>query len=178
MSRLASVHGHLVSAISPSSAATADFNLLSPYRHFRLVGWMMPATDNVDVYIRFSNDGGATFRAGASDYNWSLQRNVLSGTPSDLHDADTADNQGKLMLAVGNVAGEFFTLDLTIIAARTASIRTSWTGHGHAVSLTPTPVAWRATGSVIVASEINNAVRLLFASGNIASGELSLFGMP
>lgn len=178
MSRLASLTSYLISALSPASAATADFVLpTSPaYRFFRLLGWIIPATDNVDSWIRFSNDGGATYRAGASDYNWSMQRNVVTGTPSDLHDADTADNQGKLMIGVGNAAGEFFSFDITILGAPTASVKTSWIGHGFGVSLTPTPITWRSGGSVVVAAEINNAVRLMFSSGNIASGQISLYG--
>lgn len=179
MSRLASKSPYLIQASTPSGVATLDCVLPTTdpaYRFYRILGWLFPVTDAVDLWIRFSNDGGATYRAGASDYNWAIER-VTIAAASDLYTADDADAQGKLGLSIGNVAGEFISFDIAIMGAPTASIRTTWASNGHAVSSTPTPHSCRSTGSVVVAAEINNAVRLMFSSGNISSGQVSFYGM-
>lgn len=70
-------------------------------------------TDQVSVELRFSDDAGATFEAGASDYGWVQQGTVAT---TSLPVSDDADDSILLTRVagsgVGNAAGEYFSSKL------------------------------------------------------------------
>ncbi len=64
--------------------------------------------DNETIWMRFSDDGGATYEAGASDYAWGLTAN---GTQSE----DDADAQIDLTVLLGNDTGNRNTIEITLV---------------------------------------------------------------
>ena len=157
-----------------SASATIELTLASGFSNYIIyVDGLVPATDNIGLFLRLSNDGGSTFRSGASDYAWS----EFVGT-SNL--TDSADSEIEIVATghgtkIGNVSGENYGGYIKLFGARNSSVFTlvNWTGgyiNGTAIGVN------RGNGHVTVAEE-NDAVRLLMESGNITSGTFTLLGL-
>ena len=184
MSRLSQLAGrYLIQRSTPSGVATLDCIIPSTtstpagpgYRAIEIVGWLLPVTDGAGLHFRLSNDGGATYKAGASDYAWDQGYQSLNGSDTSGHNRDDADSEIQ-MSAGGNVSGEGLDFAIKVIAPLNSARRTSV--HGTMVDINGSTQIFRSLifGAVLVA-EINNAVRFLFSSGNIASGEVSFYGI-
>jgi hypothetical protein len=82
-----------------------------------------PNTDNVSIFARFSQDNGANFLSGASDYGWGLSN---AGTGA----GDDADSEITLTGGIGNAAGEraFVTVRIFRPSASSFAKSMSWFG--------------------------------------------------
>ncbi len=152
-----------------SSSATLDFTTLSSsYDEFivKLVN-VTPATDNVDLYLRFSIDGGSTFEAGASDYkSGSTAATAITLAVTVSNDTGRAGVSGTI-----GIFGVHSTSKHKKVEAHTAYFVTSGD-----VASANINTAW-ATSSATLLNNNVDAIRFLFASGNIASGEIHLYGV-
>ena len=156
----------------PSGVATLDIPT-GGYEAVKIVGWLRPATDASQTSLRFSNDGGASFRAGAADYAWVRSDMSTSGAPGDA--ADAADSQ---MILSGNIGdAEYVSFDIMVLNQNTNGVYTSIVAQLQWWSPGDTFPTGFAGGSVLTA-EINNAVRMLFSAGNIAAGRVVVYGYP
>lgn len=184
MSRLAQLTGrYLIQRSTPSSVATLDCVIphttstpVGPgYRAIECIGWLLPATDGTALFVRFSNDGGATYKAGATDYAWAQSYQSLNGADTSGVNRDDSDSEIQIS-AGGNATGEGMNFDFRVHAPLHASRRTSL--GGHMIDLNTSAQIFRSIifGSVLV-TEVNNAIRFLFSSGNIAAGEVSYYGI-
>jgi len=160
---------------TPSAAAVVDF-VLPAYPVVKVVGHLLPATDQVDLTIRLSNDGGSTFEADAGDYAWGALWRSITGSVS-AYAEDESDTEIQSYGSIGNAAGEGIYFDLNVALANKSGIRTALFG---------TAVTFKYTGDVIhgwfnsvaLVAEVNNAIRFSFSSGNVASGYLAVYGYP
>ena len=132
-----------------------------------------PATDGANLLMRVSNDGGSTFNSGASSYQYVT---MFAGSGGGGAQAVTAvSSQIVLLGSVGNAAGEEGVSGTITIHNASSSLR----------KLVSATIAGRnSTSDLIVAnttaeagsSEIDG-LRLLFSTGNLASGEIALYGV-
>ena len=162
--------------------ASLDFatGIDSTYRSYIFKGWMKPATDQVALWVRGSDDGGSTYEADASDYSWENQGEGNAGTFYGV--GDVADSEMEIYLSsttflIGNASNE--KIDFTIefenpsstafyknfkwrFVYNRASDSVAMVGHG---------------GGSMLAAAAMNAVRLLFSSGNIDEYDVTLYGV-
>lgn len=158
----------------PAAEATLDIDI-SGYEAVRIVGWLAPATDNVTPKILFSNDGGSSFRTGASDYSWVYTYRSSSGSGGGGQDG--ADSEIEWGLQAGNAAGEVYSFDMMVIAPSDASGYTTITGTGF-LSIAAGNVLLMTFSGRVETAEVNDAIRFLYSAGNVASGRVMVYGFP
>ena len=156
-----------------TAAANADVDI-SGFESVEIIGWMKPGTDGATLRFRLSNDGGASFEAGATDYQWA---NVYGG---NVHGAyyDYSDSSGRLsMNSVGGAAGEFVSFKLKVVGAGSAGVKTTIIGE---VTVIDTGAAfYLVSGAVIYnTEEVNDYLRIFFSAGTIATGRIAVYGYP
>lgn len=168
----------LLATKTASASATLDFTEFdnATYRNYVFeLSNVKPATDGADFRIRFSTNGGASYDAGASDYNWSGSGYATSAGTVGGSAGDTAiqANGGSLP---GSAAGERgFTGEITLYGAPD-------TNRARVVGLVSYD---NQAGNAVVfqfagfrqAGQDTTGVRFLFSSGNITSGTIRMFGI-
>lgn len=157
-----------------SNSATVDFTLPSGYTAYLLtLSYVSPQTDADVPRIRTSSNGGSSFDSGASDYCWvftGVNTSAAVGTQ-----ADVADNQIVLSTNVGNAAGEELSGRIYIYRPSAAA----QIGMDFWVQMkTSAGLFYNRYGSGrrLSAADVD-AIRFLFFSGNIASGQFDLYGL-
>jgi hypothetical protein len=171
----------LIQAQTPSSVAALDFTtgINSTYEVYKLIGWLQPATDDVELWLRISDDGGSTFEADAADYRYRGTGNNDGGTNAALVSAsDTAFDitSSDAAFAVGNAAAASIRCEITVTNPDSATLK----------KVISSQAAWvdpsgRAIGAfkdcIVTATAAINGLRLLFESGDIAAGHVALYGL-
>ena len=164
-----------------SDAATYNFTATSAssYDGYGLfLQNVTPATDDVQVFFRTSTDGGSSYDAGASDYDW-FSQNYGS------YQNDLADNQIELVGDAGSspyrvgsdtnengVSGWIWVMGphltkYTMIDWHLA-IRPAHAGYPL--------IIMHGVGSRLSAAAVD-AFQSLFSSGNIESGTITVYGL-
>lgn len=151
-----------------TAAATKDFTIPAGYDEleFLLLNWL-PATDNVNLQIRFSQ--AAAFLAGASDYDWGVHI-------FDARASDGADSQIFLNNTWGNAAAEFGQVQVRLFRPLASSFRKSVLFQGQHHSTSAEPIVFHGGGALIANNNAIDGIRFMFSSGNIASGYYAVFG--
>jgi hypothetical protein len=132
-----------------------------------------PATDNTDLTLQFSADGGATWLAG-SNYSWALS---YIGVPSDAGQQATAATAsiriaGGMSNVVAQAGGNIWIRIFAPLGTTQNKRITFDTSHS-----IPAGGYYRLSGTgVLLSTAAVNAVRVLFSSGNIASGIGRMYG--
>lgn len=171
-----------LSSQSPAGVAALDFNALltTAFDAYWFMAQLLPATDDVQLWLRTDSNAGASYDAGAADYLWAaVGRNTTATTTAAQSAGDTKiqlctdDGAGR---AVGNGASEGIHVEGLIIRPSVAALRpqimfnSSWYNADNSHS--------RAAGSGRRdAAAAIDSFRLLFESGNIASGKAVLYGV-
>jgi hypothetical protein len=167
----------LLNSGTVSSAATLDIVLTSytAYRGllFKLTNFI-PATDGI-LSMRVSTDGGSNYDAGASDYAWAYIRhrggNVTGNTgdtADDAIDISGADN-------IESSGGPGVTCDITLMNQTATNRQPAIWATGLMTTTNPDIGIFACAGRRL-ADQDTDAVRFLFSSGNIASGNWALYG--
>jgi hypothetical protein len=168
----------LLATATPSASATVDFTLTGwtngDFAAYLVVfSHVAAATDNVELLLRTSTDGGSTFDAGASDYSWA--RWGVTEAATSGAGGDTADTEIGLDNGIGNAANETVNGHVLILDPSAAKyFHATWQ-----VQITTTAGALEfvvGCGRRLAAADVD-AVRFLMSSGNIASGEFRLYGI-
>jgi hypothetical protein len=166
-----------VSTHTFSNTATLDIDL-TPYTAYKLIKVhfhnVVPANDAASLWMRFSDDGGATFEADAADYIWNENYSGLSGT-FDIQ--DTSDSEITLgSVSIGSTTYEQIPyLELTIVNPHASNFTTAY-WHGYVYSTDGIAYHVQGNGSALV-SGVSTDVRFLFSSGNIESGSATVEAM-
>lgn len=172
----------LLNSGTVSNAADLQIVLTSftAYRGFKVIlSGLRPATDNVDLQLTFSTNGGSSYDSGASNYNYSGHAAYYGGIESFGSAADTkivcnrtAASNNKLTndTAKGGASFVFEFFNMTSTAFYSG---VTWTGR-HGVQND----AYRHVvgQGVRLAAQDTDAVRWAFSSGNIASCEWAIYG--
>ena len=161
-----------------SASAAIDFTsgITSAYDEyiFTLTD-IIPATDGANLLMRVSQDGGSTFKAGASDYafakwGWSSTAGAPAGSTGDtsiiivtaLSNASATRSQ-QLKISMWNPAGAVLAKYFT------------WQ-HGH-VDTSGAVEGAVGTGLFKLNQAAIDGIRFLMSSGNITSGTFTLYGV-
>ncbi len=139
-----------------------------------LLSDLVPSTDNVDLWMRFSEDNGTSFASAATDYKWAQNILIDAGTRSDSGSA--GDSKIKIASACGSSTGENVSGIVTLpnIGGSRHKVAT-WSFGMHSQA----PVCATVQGSGIYKATTNavTAVRIMMSSGNIASGTITTYGL-
>jgi len=158
-----------ISSTVASSSATVSFTgLSSSYRDFLVVlSNVVPATDNVDFYMRTSTNNGSSYDSGAANYRYAYYGTITSAT------TDTAI---RLNGNTGNGTAEGVAGWVRIHNPQSAAGKCQVTYHTSTYVYTDslysiTGAAYRDTAADV------DAIQFYFSSGNIASGTITLYGI-
>lgn len=166
----------LIQAQTASNSATLDFTvgITSAYSNFvLLLDRIAPATDNQALFLRFSANGGVSYLAG-TEYQYAQSFTDTTGTATNA--GQTGVSAIRLTGLVGNdtyeqIIGEAALGNLAVGSLPTPKV--SFIGsYRDNVSLF---LSVRGAGECVTTSV--NAFRILFGSGNIASGTAYLYGV-
>lgn len=160
-----------------SNAATVDIDLEAhaAYRHLKIVFSFLPATDAVFLDARASTDGGGTFLSGAN-YNYTVQTVYDDGTEAK-ESANAGVAIGLSEGDIGNASNEGIRGYVDIYDHASTSLwalmsaKCVYQNSGAAIR-----VAQSDTGAAVRIADDITDWRFFFSSGNIASGEWTLYG--
>jgi len=172
----------LLTSGSVSAAATLDI-VLTSYTGYRgiviMLAGFVPAMDGVDLWCRFSTDGGATYIT--TGYNYAISSvndaagQALNGSGSAgqiIMSCTTAGNQ------VGNGANEGYFGELKLLKQQSAAFWSRVFFLGYFINNAATPQGMHTVGGgAQEAAQDTDAIRFLFSSGNIASGDYAVYGL-
>ncbi len=159
-----------------SSSLFLDFAAFdnASYRSYRLyVEALVPSADNQTLLIRTSTDGGATFDGGSSDYAY----NLINESSSSLNRASATGAAAVELSWSGIKAGSQGIAGWIEILDPGSTRYTRILSRMHLDDEASNVMAMTSSGGARVALSDVNAVRLLFSSGNIASGSATLYGI-
>jgi hypothetical protein len=161
-----------------SGVAAADFDLFpNKYNAIDFIFFdLSPATGGSNVHILMSDDGGATFKTGATDYRYSCV-NVASGTANDTFLCTNSNGDSKILVATNLVSTSAQPSRFTV---RVMGMRDpSQSGRAatiQAMGVRNTSASGPPTGMIQSYGKINsgsltiNAVRFSMSSGNFSCG--------
>jgi hypothetical protein len=136
---------------------------------------VIPATDNVQILLEVSTDGGTTWKTGATDYSYSgIDVTINTVTPFGANDATRIE---MTVNGIGSDVGE-------------AGVSGRVEMHGPANAAVVQQFRWdfvydqsgafqsrlASGGGAYETAEAINGVRFRFTSGNVESGRISLYG--
>jgi len=157
-----------INTFTASNAATLDITgLSSTYKSYIIeIEKLTPATDNADLWLRYSQDGGSTFITTASSYRYMRTQVNEAGTATSSGAADS-----KIILAgtIGNASGEGLGGTLTIFSPGTASLYKHVRFNASYVDGTPGGITVGGGGNYLADGNPVDALRLMMSSGNITA---------
>lgn len=166
-----------------SNQATLDL-VLTTYTAYRgliieLLA-VVPATDNSDLWMRFSTNGGGAYDAGATDYNYS---NSLTESVGPSVGAQGSNGAAQIIMnrddsGVGNQAAEGISMTVKLMNQTSAAQWSRVTYDGTYIDNQATQRVWRVAGSgARRTAQDTDAVRFQFDSGNLATGTYAVYGL-
>ena len=166
--------------------ATLDLVLTSYaglYRGFKLFANLRPATDDVELWTRFSSDGGVSYDAVAGNYDyavtgWDGENDVSFGIGSGADTKIILAGAAAAAASIGNAATEGGHFEATLLRPDSAALWSRVFASGYYLSAAATPGArFFSGGGAREAAQDTDAWRILFQSGAITSGTYALFGI-
>ena len=159
-----------IATLTPSAAASVEQTGLSAYKALRITGTnIIPATDNVNFYIRVSSDGSTYL---STNYDVTLQ----GGNNTNSTVAFSFENPSSGGADIGNAAGDGGLSFSVIINDFNIAQKTKV--HGDFVfGDTSGGMIRGSIGGWQTAQTAMQAIRFVFSSGNIASGTIVIEGM-
>jgi len=180
------VGSKLLRTQAASSSSSLDFVhgasgvvLDDTYDHYELVlSSLVPATDDVELWLRVGTGGGPTYQTTLYSFFYTFATSAGAG-------AQGGTTAAKIILgsdpagtgAVGNASGESVNAIIDFANPESASLHKLFSFHGVYKGANASPMyKFEGAGSWDSATAIT-ALRVMFESGNIASGRASLYGI-
>ena len=171
-------------SIDLSSTASADFGAnaspgitLDGSAYDAFIFYLMnvvPATDNVELLMRTSTDGGTSYDSGAGNYGYAQTRIGTGG--NNNNSAASATSIALTEAGVGSAAGEDGVSGQVIVSgghlAKTTNVTYSIFYEDDGGNLN-----WTSGGGQRKDSSATNGYRFLFDSGNMESGTITVVGV-
>jgi len=167
----------LLATYNPSSASSVDITsvISATYDRYEIHFWLRPVSDGDTLLVRTDTSNGASFDNGASDYSYSGAHVSGTSTPVAVN-SSIGFTALALGVGVGNATNEGVAGQIHVRFLGSASMFPiiSWQVEG----LDGSTVMWAnfGGGSRRSAAAIN-ALRLVFNAGNIASGNVRVYGV-
>lgn len=167
----------LLSSQSASGSTTIDFTTLidSGFDEYELHGTnIILATDAVNLWLRVSEDAGANWKSGASDYGYSVTS--LNGTTTPVPESGST-GAAQILLnrnTIDNAAGTNINFEIKCFIPSSAvkhSFRYDTVFQSTNVERAMGVGRYAGTSNAI------NGLRILASSGNITSGDFRLYGV-
>ena len=175
---------NLLETQNPSNAATVDMvtTIDSTYsRYYIEITDVVPATDGVQFMARLSDDGGSSWKSGASDYEYrttgwtnGVDAEVVTRATGDSAFRLTTDTTNKDMGSDGGKGGTF-TVTLSNPANTSLQQLVMWQGQWDTPSGSGTANSFG--GGNYSTAEAIDGIQFLMSSGNVESGKFSLYGL-
>ena len=170
-----------IATAAASASAAIDFTsgITSTYDEYLVtLTNIVPATDNAALWFRVSEDGGSTFKAGATDYSWA--RNGESEGSVDQAAGSAGDV--KILLGSPNISSTAgnggLCGELRFFApAGTTQHKLVTYQIGFPKTSAADFYIFTGAGRFILDTNAINAVRFLMSTGNITSGTFTLYGV-
>lgn len=165
---------------SLSSVATSDwvFSWDTSYFHSYLfvLAKVLPATDDVVLQLRTSSDGGSTYDSSAGNYRHEHMRASSAAVAAGGSTSDTEIEMVPAGSAIGNATDEGISGLVWVLNPKAAAhCRIVWDAtYADNAGLTR---KINGSGARLSAADVD-AVRFLMSSGNLASGEIRMYGLP
>lgn len=167
-----------ITSQTASASAQLDLVLNNQYEDFKVVFTrVLPATDNVGLYMRTSTDAGSSFTSSAGAYSYSNVGVSCAGTSLNQNSNSATFVSVTGAVNIGNATGEGVSGELKIYRSYLSAHHTFVEGYVTYLDNSATAtICGNSTTGDRRASEVNNAIRFYFNSGNIASGTITLYG--
>lgn len=162
------------SATASNSAAIVFTGLAAGYDYMVVGSGIRPATNNVNLYARVSEDNGANYKAGATDYTRKgFGSDNTNGTIYGVYSAgDThLSISGENVQTVSNASASQ-ALDFELVISNPADA--TYTKHFHSRCSYNTFTAYQGDDQYKGTTNAINAIQFLFDSGNIDVGTFIL----
>ncbi len=167
----------LLSSQTASGDASVDFDgwFTSLYSTYMLViEDVKPAIDAQAINVRFSTDGGSTWKDNASDYSWAAYGATTSSSSSTGDAADSAIQLSRS--AVGTATDEeqsgLYYVYNPLDSGSNTRVTGSETHKNSAASYEGSTI-----GGQRLADEAHDSIQFLMGSGDVASGVFKLYGL-
>lgn len=164
----------LASGSITSAVATLDI-VMTAYTAYKnkllVLSSFAPVTDAVRLLGRVSTDGGSTYDAGAGNYRYAKKQHTSTPASGDTGGTDTAI---EIMENVGN-ASEVCNAKITMYDTPNTSFLPTFSCEAVSTGSAPNTILQMTAVQRLVAQD-TDAFRVLFSSGNIASGTWELYG--
>ncbi len=169
----------LIDTKTASSSATLDFTtgIGSTYDSymFEIVA-LLPATNAVDLWIRISEDGGSTFKSGATDYKYATGLFLDSATTANV--GSTGDSKIRFTAGImSSTAARAITGTVRFYLPSSTTVNKNFRADIDMNSDASGFIRIAASGVYVTDANAINAVRFMYSSGNIASGVIYLYGL-
>lgn len=168
-----------ITATAASDSSTIEFTgLSSTYHAYKVViKDLVPASDGTLLYLRTSTDNGTSFDSGASEYKWSHMG--VDNDGSLRNDGSSGATQmiliGRTNDSIGNNTNETCSAELWVFNPSSASHTRAFCQSTYVRTNGDFWVMW-ASG-VRVDTTAVDAIQLLMDTGNITSGNFTLYGL-
>jgi hypothetical protein len=170
----------LISTASASASAAIDFTsgITSTYNEYLVtLTNIVPASDDTQLLFRVSEDSGATFKAGATDYTYAYSSEQEAGTDASGGSASaTSIRIGVSMSSTASKGGWSGELRFFAPAGTTQNKLVTFSGCWPRTS-TPDFRSINGAGRFVLDTNAINAIRFIAAAGNLTSGTFSLYGV-
>ncbi len=156
--------------VASSSASVAFTGLSTDYRAYRVVMHnILPATDATALYLTVSNDNGSSY--ASTGYYFGKDAISSGGTAND-----SADNAAQFSIEsdLSNATAEFLCGEVMFFNPDEAKRgQFLW----HVAGFNSSALGKLSTGGGIVLTTSVDAIKFTMASGNIADGTFTLYGL-
>lgn len=176
--------GTLVPIENKTSSAVASYDfatgITSTYRSYIVKGWIQVATDDTELNFQTSTNGGVSYDSGAGNYDYQFSavdpggtnRGKSSTAATSILMASTDAGSG-----IGNASNEKFEFEIRFENPSSSAFyfMMFFSGAYQNTSSATISVTGGA-GSRLTAADVD-AFRLIPTAGNIAAGNVTLYGV-
>ncbi len=166
-----------VSTAAITAVTTIEVNnLAAGFDYIIQLEAFMITDDAQEIWMRFSDDGGISFEAGAADYAWAASGTGIGSGVNDMGDA-----QIKLGAThtLGNDAGNINTLGIQLVNPNASSENTTtfWRGFVMDGAATPSILNISGGGFFLQGTDAVTDVQFLFSGGSTfkAQGDITVW---
>lgn len=167
----------LISSATAAISASVDFvsGITSTYDEYEVhINGLQPGTDAQDLWMRISEDAGASFKAGAADYSWNFFRTTDAAANASL--GSTGDSKMTLQSALTNTTGrQHIVVRITRPSSAAANKMISWLGGSQGAA--GGGITHMGSSYYKADNAAWNGFRFLMSSGTITTGNFLLYGI-
>lgn len=169
-----------IATAAASNSASIEFTstyITSTYNNYVIILRSIVAGTNLAVpWLRISTDGGSTWKSGAGNYLWAVTG--LSSSAGSLNGASAGDTEYQIIgtQQLGTDAGEMLNAWIVMYDPLNTSSKTCFQTSTSYINVSSALMQQESCGTYNTVGA-TNGVQFLMSSGNIASGQVTLYGV-